>query len=119
MSDDRPLTPLEALAKKKAELLQEAAIVEQDMAELQRMSALAAKYNYVLMDATAAGQSLHPMQDQLPDETIGTLARLYQEDPRSPIHKLRFRTRETYSHHIKRIKKDLGPLRIDSITPVR
>jgi hypothetical protein len=98
MSDERALTPREVMERKKARLLEEAAAIENDMAELDR---LAAKYNLVVSA---------PQKDEgkPSDQSIASLVDRYRADERSPYRKLQYRTRISYDSLIKRIIKDCG-----------
>ena len=101
MSDERALTPREILERQKARLLEEAAAIDRDMAKLDELAELAAKYNLTVsasqnVESKSAGQSIASLVDR------------YRADERSPYHNLQYRTRISYDTLIKRILKDCG-----------
>jgi hypothetical protein len=119
MSDKEKLTPREAMAREKARLLEEAAAIDRDMAEYDRISA---KYNLgtKTMDGKPrrkqrADKESHKRQAndrQFADGSVANLANRYLNDKRSPYPKLRYRTRQHYRSLIKRIVLDCGEEKI-------
>jgi hypothetical protein len=92
----------EAAAKQAA-----AAAIDRDMAELDRLAALAAKYNFVVVEAPPAAGKTH-----FADGTVASLAHLYCTIKRSPFHKVRYKTRENYKNLVRRIIADCGDMRL-------
>jgi hypothetical protein len=99
-----------AMEREKARLLEQAAAIDRDMAELDR---IAAKYNLVV---SAPGSKPTPKRARKPhkDEvqvakgTLVSLVHRYRNDQRSPYRKLHYRTRLNYDSLIKRIIDDYG-----------
>jgi hypothetical protein len=109
MSDHPGQSFNEAIAEKEARLAEQAAAIERDRAELvelKRLAALAAKHNLIVSAAPAAPKD----GDQI--VTVAELIDCYRTDPRSPIHRLRYRVRKNYEGGMRRIVDDGGLLRI-------
>jgi len=112
-----PFSPLDVMEKQKARLLEEAAAIDRDIAELNR---LAAKYNLVVSAPSSDPMppATAPVEPQVKNETpslygsIAGLAVRYKADGRSPYHRLRFKTREHYDGLIRRIVKECGELKL-------
>lgn len=70
-------------------------------------------------DMLVFGRGGLPLEQQaaikLYDGTIRTLVECYKADEDSPYQKLRFRSRETYGHFLKRIVEDHGDKRVKDI----
>jgi hypothetical protein len=116
MSAEDTTEPRRALERERNRLLEEAAAkqaaaaaIERDMAELDRLAALAAKYNLVLKEAPTSSQGNEP---RAADGTVAELARLYLSDERSPLHQIRFMTRDNYKNVIRRIVADCGMMKL-------
>jgi hypothetical protein len=121
----------QALEREKARLLERAAGIDRDMAEIERLSKLAAKYNLVLASpfdhpeardpaATTMVAAEPPKSATAPsDMTIADLIRAYQTDKRSSYHQLKHFTRKSYDNMIRRIGRDHGGERISDITTDR
>jgi hypothetical protein len=123
MSDNRTLTPREAMERERARLLAEAAskateaaeaaataaAIDRDMAEYDR---IAAKYNVT----ESAPRSKQSIPTQLAAEassgTVGALVEQYRNNELSPYKKIRFKTREYYDALIKRLLQDCGSLKL-------
>lgn len=121
MAENDSLTPLERMAREKARLLEQASILDRDMAELRRLSELAAKYNLIVTPAltknnvlevsTERPSKLPPSKiktDESNSSTVSWLIDCYLTDPRSPYQKLRFMTQRFYDGLLRRIGEDLG-----------
>ncbi|WP_156947133.1 hypothetical protein [Bradyrhizobium sp. WSM3983] len=99
---DQPIN--EALEQKKARLAQQAAAIArelQELEEIQRLTALAAKHNLVVSAAPAPPKS---------GEKVGSCADLidrYCADPRSNYHQLRYKVRRNYTNIMRRIAEDV------------
>ncbi len=104
------------MAAKKARLLEQAAAVDRDMAQLER---IAREHDLEIRPkSSAAGDSEPPpvaskskTQKRTRQAETGTVSLLidrYLNDKESPFHGLRFRTRQHYESLIKRINEDLG-----------
>src|SRR2546423_12882507 len=117
MSDETSaLTPEAAEAARKAA----AETLERDMAEISRLSRLAAKYNLVVMPRgsnPAAAASERPSESRVEeprnskrqiDMTMGNLIVAYKADPRSPYGQLRYRTRLNYDSNMNVLEVDCG-----------
>jgi hypothetical protein len=113
MSDESALTPRDLLERKKARLLEEAAAIDRDMAELDR---LAAKYNFRLVEAPSKSDKAEasPL-----GSSVATLAHRYRTDERSRYQKLRHKTRESYDSLLRRLERDLGPEKIEVLDKER
>lgn len=107
MNDKRALSPREELERRKARLLEEAAALDRDMAEIDHLAELAAKHGLVLTPAPKSPSSF--------DGTMAALADLYQQDPDSPFQKIKFRTRNYYVSLIRRIVRDIGAEKISGL----
>jgi hypothetical protein len=113
LMDDRHRSPRELLERKKAQLLAEAAALDRDMAELDR---LAAKYNLVVSQvdaevmAPASVKSDAPVKPLVPAPglSIAELIGRYREHKDSPYQKVHHKTREHYGQLIKRLHEDCG-----------
>lgn len=112
MDDETGLSPQEALARKKARLLEEVAEIDRDSAKLTELNQIAAKYNLVVSPAAgnAASQPTpqQPQQKHAFDGSIAGLIHCYLTDPRSPVHELRHATRQNYASLLKRINETHG-----------
>jgi putative NADH-flavin reductase len=96
MSDKTALTPREALEQKKARLMEEAAAIDRDMAELDRVAAILAKYDLIVSPRGAKPEQPNSQPQNGKGQTIETMASLvarYKADANSPYHQLRYRTR--------------------------
>src|SRR5438105_13009967 len=120
MADEPVLTPLETMAREKARLLAEAAekqaaaaIVDRDMAEIQRVSAVLAKYNMGVTTLASDPSKSEPHETF--DGTINGLISAYKSHPQSPFQKLRYKTRTSYEYFFVALVQDLGPEQIDTI----
>lgn len=100
----------------KARLLEQAAAIDHDLAELRRLSE---KYGFILspknpadhiVGKAAIESSSEPARSgkQTAGGSIGALIVRYHTDPKSPFQKLRFRTKENYAGCLKRIAQDFG-----------
>ena len=101
----------EAIAQKEARLAEQAAAIERDraeLAELKKLSALAAKHNLIVSAAPRA-------RDSSGIETVAELADSYRSDARSGYHKIRFNVRQNYHNRIKRALSTAGHLRLAEI----
>jgi hypothetical protein len=107
MSDEPASTPREALARRKARLLEELA----ELDRLAELAELAAKHNFVLVEAPSEP---HKNEGQPSEETVASLAQKYRSDARSPYLKLRHKTRENYDSLLRRLERDL-PERIENL----
>ncbi len=101
MSDERAL--IEAMERKKARLLEEAAAVDRELDEVRRLSVIAAKYNLVV-----STPDLSKNMALAEDGTIAALIQLYRESDHSPYSKLQFKTRKHYDFLIKRLERECG-----------
>jgi hypothetical protein len=109
MSDHPGQNINEAIEQKRARLAEQAAAIEREMSELadlERLAALAAKHNLIVSPAPVAPKEGDAVQ------TVAELVECYRADPRSKYHKLRFKVRQNYDGGINRIVADAGPLRI-------
>jgi hypothetical protein len=102
----------EAMEREKARLLQQAAAVERDMAELQR---LAAKYDLVVSQPGAAPQPLVEATYKAP-ELILDLIQYYRTHDKSPYSKLTYASRGHYDAVFKMIEADHGGERISMLS---
>jgi hypothetical protein len=111
----------EALELRKARLLEEAAAVDRDMADLDR---LAKKYNLVLRAPNSAparaksqSQTRKPKKKerQAANGSLAAVLRHYKSDEHSPYRSLRFRTRQNYDGLLRHIERDLGSKKISEI----
>ena len=125
MSDEAPLTPREAMEREKARLLKEAAAkqaeaaaIDRDLAELERLAVLAAKYNFVVTPASGAGAAAQKNERQGFDGSVASLVHHYRTDPRSPYRQLQHSTRLYYDRLIKHIVEAHGDKKlVDLKTP--
>src|SRR5579872_5918109 len=103
MSDKPTQSFGESIEQRKARVAeQEAALAREkaEIAELERVAPLFAKYNFIVTPA--------PPKDGGNIGTLAELADCYRTDSRSPYRKLRFRVRQSYDFSIKRITRDAG-----------
>ncbi|MET3841005.1 hypothetical protein [Bradyrhizobium sp. OAE829] len=123
---------IEAMNAEKARRLAEAAAeidrdMAADMAELERLSVLAAKYNLRVVSADAGGHittdlaaltgsttishngmTVKLISDKSCVQTLAELATIYRSDERSPYRALRFKVRDGYDSIINRILDECG-----------
>jgi hypothetical protein len=119
MSDKSTSIHREAMEREKARLLEEAAAkqaaaeaIDRDMAEIDRLAALAARYGFVV---TAPSQDGAKKEGAGLDGRLTSLIDCYQVHPESSFHKLGFGTRKSYISSLGRLQHDLGPEQIDSL----
>jgi hypothetical protein len=121
MTDESPIQGLSVLAARKASLLEEAAAIDRDMADLAR---LASKYNLTVsapggQPATPSAQPAPPAAlppgpaTQTPqisafDGTLLSLVRCYRADSRSGYSKLTYNARLNYDAQIDRLVDEVG-----------
>ena len=130
MSDDSIKAALEAMEIKKARLLKQAeADIERAMAaeraELEVVQRYLEKNNLRLVGANSAAPEppkepvvIRPAEAPKPVVlTITELAERYFSDPRSPVHGLRYKVRETYESLTRRVVSDIGHVRLADINP--
>jgi hypothetical protein len=98
----------EALARKRARLLEELAEIDR----LAELAALAAKHNFVLVEAPAEPQK---NEGHASTVTVASVAHSYRTDERSRYRKLRHKTRESYDCLLRRLERDLGPEQIANL----
>jgi hypothetical protein len=114
MSDE--LTALEKeIEASRLQALEQLAEADRRKTELAEYRRLKAKFESPAQpnnpDQTAAEAPLRP-------QTLEALAESYFDDKRSPIHRLRFRTRKNYSNVIKAIVRQHGSLKLTDIKAV-
>jgi hypothetical protein len=114
MSDKAGKSPREAMEREKARRLEELAAkqaaveaIDRDMAEMDRLAALAEKYGFVVTPAAKPETAL--------DGAVSGLVDCYKAHPKSGYSKLAYRTRESYNSSLRRITLDLGPERIANL----
>jgi hypothetical protein len=96
----------EAMERKEARLLEQAAAIRRDMAELDRITA---KYLDGSEERPAAKRGRPRKKEQrVAEGTIAHLINCYRTDKRSPYHKLRFRTRANYDNLLAIVQKACG-----------
>jgi hypothetical protein len=120
MNNENPLTPLEAIERDKAHLLEQ-------VAELELLAKLAAKHNYDLIPRDSSGQkpseaapveyTVTPKpQAQIISPTIGEVIARYQADPKSPYNtNIAHATRTNYASRLRRLIRDIGDMRAPDI----
>src|SRR5258707_14976450 len=99
MSDKSTPIHREAMEREKARLLEEAAAkkaaaeaIDRDMAEIDRLAALAARYGLVV---SAPSQGEQKKEGAALDGRLTSLIQCYKTHPESGYRKLRFRTRDS------------------------
>jgi hypothetical protein len=106
---------LKELEAKKGRLLKHIAIIDRDMAELERM----AREHSIDITQKTEQNSPHEASEQKSkhqDEgTVGYLVHRYQNDKDSPFQKLKFRTKEHYASCLKRIDDDCGRYKLNAV----
>ncbi|MGJ4935310.1 hypothetical protein [Bradyrhizobium sp. HKCCYLRH3061] len=112
MSDKSPIEILEAMKRHQANLLEQAAAVERDMAEMARLAELAKKYNFVV---TAPAQQA-PLSTGS-SLTLSELIEHYKTNEHSPYHKLSHASRKHYSDILRLVEGDFGSKRLSDIAP--
>jgi hypothetical protein len=131
MNNKGVLTHREAMEREKARLLEQAAAIDRDMAELDR---IAAKYNLVVSapsskpapapTAPTAPSTLSvPYAPQIKGEpfdgSLRGLAHCYRTNENSAYQKLRYKTRESYDNQLRRLENDFGTERVEDIDAER
>jgi hypothetical protein len=84
--------------------LEEAAAIDRDMSELDRLATLAAKYNLAVVEAPSKPEQ----NEDRSTESVASLAHRYRTHERSPYQELRHKTRENYDCLLRRLERDLG-----------
>jgi hypothetical protein len=112
MSDEL-LQALEAMEREKVRLLEQAAAIERDMAEIAQLRALAAKHNVVL--SAPAADPAAPTLFSAP-LTIRALVDRYRADVRSPYRTLRPASRKFYDRLMVKLIQDCGHERVADLT---
>lgn len=125
MTSDSKLTPREILERKHARLLADAAALERDMAEFDRIATTWG------LDISTVGKrpkkpagrapKLRENKHHATNGSVASLVHSYLKDERASYHGLRFRTRKHYDSLIKRLLEDcrddkLADLKADDIT---
>jgi hypothetical protein len=85
----------------------------EQLAEADRQKAELAEYKRLKAKFEPSGSSKNPNQAEIKLPALLTMADLaesYFSDERSPIHALRFRTRQNYTNNIKAIIRRIGPI---------
>ena len=121
MSAKEALTPREAMEREKARLLEQAAAIDRDMAEIERLERMAAKYGLVLTPAAAnltTAPTIIPKVEmtltsqknerQGVDGSVAGLIASYRTNEASPYKALRHGTRQSYDSKLRIIEADLG-----------
>jgi hypothetical protein len=112
---------LEAMERKKARLLEEAAAIDRDMADIARLTA---KYNLIVSEPdtkparekpTAAKAKSQQNERRAVNGSVARLVRRYRDDEHSPYQKVHFRSRAHYASLLRRIDLDLGSKKICEI----
>jgi hypothetical protein len=137
MGSEDKLTPREAMEREKARLLEEAtakaAAIDRDMAEIERLGQLAAKYGLVVTSAdisagksTAMIQAAHeaatePRKTKVKafDGSVASLIACYKADENASYSKLRHKTRGHYDYLMGRIEADVGTVLVKDIDAKR
>lgn len=118
-----------AIEEKKARLAEQAAAIERELAELAELERLAAKHNLVV---SAAGTiAVHnqaetapspiptipqiPAGEPHPDGTMAGLVRAYRTHPKSPIHNLKHRVRNSYNYTFDQLVTEFGGVQLSDI----
>jgi hypothetical protein len=121
-----------SIAERKARLVEQAAAIEREMAELAELERLAAKYNLVVSvtEVTKETESLlsaakpspptsaHRYTDATVPALDGTFAGLvgsYRTHPRSPVHNLKHRVRNGYIMIFDKLAGEIGSRRLSDI----
>jgi len=123
----------EAMELEKARLLEQAErglararAIDQKIAKLAELEQLAAEFNYSLVaksavaaepaPAAAKVEPVHNPQESVFDGTLAKLVRLYQSDPRSSYHQLRYHVRKNHDFTLDRIVNERGGYRVADLT---
>ena len=126
MADDRTVNSREALARRKAQLLKEAATktaeaakaaaeaeaLDRDMADLDRLTA---KYNLVVASPPVESSVQRRKQKKESEGTIAALVERYRTSDRSSYRTLRFSTRAHYDTVIKQLLDTCGPRKVGDL----
>jgi hypothetical protein len=119
MDEKENVTFREAMERKKARLLEEAAAVDRDMAELAR---LAAKYDIALsaggirIDSPELGSpTLSVQHGAAPPKIVSDLIRAYKTVVASPYQKLKSASKKHYDTLLGLIETDVGQERLSSL----
>jgi hypothetical protein len=121
-----------SIAERKARLAEQAATIEREIAELAELERLAAKYNLVVSVTEVPAQteyvlsvrpqapSMSPPQpsDALVPTLDGTffgLVRSYRTHPKSPIHQLKHRVRNSYNYIFDQVIAEIGEMQLSDL----
>lgn len=136
--DSPDMEPIEA---KKARLVSQAAAIKQELAELEQLERLAAKYSYLLIPPKA-DESTAEVTESTPQvrapaapskllraatasaelplafasghlTTLQSLAEVYRRHPSSPYHGLTFKVKANYDGLLARILNEMGSWRLE------
>jgi hypothetical protein len=119
-------TPRAMLEQKKARLLEEAAAVDREMADIARLEREAARYGLIVTTPDSKPLSKRRVQstESKPHKnkrrasrggSVASLIESYRTDERSTFQKLRYQTRQHYDSQFGFIEQDMGPQQISEI----
>jgi hypothetical protein len=106
-----------ALEREKARLLEQAAAIDRDLAELDR---IAAKYNLVIAPGSRGPTKRIRVQQKKKGRSKGTVASLiaaYKKNKETGYHKAKYQTRINYDSLLRRIEDDRGHEKLADLTP--
>jgi hypothetical protein len=111
MGDEGVLTRREVLERQKRRLLDEVAVIDSQIAQIDQLAAQASLLGYSLTPVPGAATA--PVEPE--DLTIKALVQLYRTRPDSPYHLKKFNSRQSTNSLCNIVIGDLGPKRLADI----
>lgn len=116
MSGEGALTPREAAERAKARIREEAAAkaaaIDHELAEIERLAALASKYGFVLAPAQAMATPAQSDEAHVPSLTVAALVHHYRTNPESPYRRQAFQSRRNTDGLCDAIIEEIGNRRL-------
>src|SRR5438552_4154278 len=108
MVDKSALAARKRMEAEKARLLAQAAAIDRDMTELDRIVAKYSAIGSAQVEPISGPQTNHANRSQGLDGTLASLMLSYRTDNRSSYRKLRHATRTNYDSLLRRLKENCG-----------